>query len=260
MSETSAVPWHPMAAYLYVLWLDGPDLAWEYLRRHPNYRRDWRWRREGAAPCWGLRLLEDPGLDARDALPAWLCSRTSLQLHPDADPPPGVPGFRFWNLPGRRQLVRDDRCLRLVARWPGASLRAVLAPGLADGMPGVFATPTGVRPCPRCGLLALGAEPNEAPASAARVSARPSATALLELHTLRALDATLAGASLREVARGLFGAAAVGGSWHADSGLRSRVRRLVRRGRVLMQGGYRDLLTSRGPVQRGRCRACAKRP
>ena len=28
--------WHPGAAYLYVLHLDGPALAWEYLRRHPT--------------------------------------------------------------------------------------------------------------------------------------------------------------------------------------------------------------------------------
>ena len=67
------------------------------------------------------------------------------------------------------------------------------------------------------------------------------ATALLELHTLQALDATLAGASLREVAEGLFGADAVVADWFSDGSLRSRVRRLVRRGQMLMDGGYRRL-------------------
>jgi hypothetical protein len=43
--------------------------------------------------------------------------------------------------------------------------------------------------------------------------ARPTPAALLELHTLQALDATLAGASLREVAEGLFGADAVAADW-----------------------------------------------
>ncbi|MFO2171215.1 DUF2285 domain-containing protein, partial [Pseudomonas aeruginosa] len=55
------------------------------------------------------------------------------------------------------------------------------------------------------------------------------------------LDATLAGASLREVAEGLFGVDAVAADWHKDSALRARVRRLVRRGDALMRGGYRRL-------------------
>jgi len=41
MTDRSAEHWYPTAAYLYVLHLDGPALAWEYLRRNPNYRRDW---------------------------------------------------------------------------------------------------------------------------------------------------------------------------------------------------------------------------
>ena len=70
---------------------------------------------------------------------------------------------------------------------------------------------------------------------------RPAPAELWELHTLQALDAALAGASLREVAEGLFGADAVTDDWHADSALRARVRRLVRRGDALMRGGYRRL-------------------
>ena len=66
--------WYPTAAYLYVFWLDALALAWEYLRRHPDYRLDWlrRHHRPDTAHRWGLRLLEDPALDARDAHPAWL--------------------------------------------------------------------------------------------------------------------------------------------------------------------------------------------
>jgi hypothetical protein len=51
--------------------------------------------------------------------------------------------------------------------------------------------------------------------------AQATPAALLELHTLQALDATLAGASLRDVAEGLFGADAVA-DWYSDGGLRSR--------------------------------------
>ena len=51
--------WRASAAYLYVLLLEGPSLAWEYLRRNPDYRRDWharaemaRAQRAGAWPRW----------------------------------------------------------------------------------------------------------------------------------------------------------------------------------------------------------------
>ncbi|MBB6290662.1 hypothetical protein HDC32_005330 [Pseudomonas sp. JAI120] len=48
-------------------------LAWESLRRHPDYHRDWLRRRRWpeSAARWVLRLLEDPALDARDAHPVW---------------------------------------------------------------------------------------------------------------------------------------------------------------------------------------------
>lgn len=47
-----ATPAIAFAAYLYVLTLDPPDLAWEYLRRRPDYRTDWR--DGGAAARFGL--------------------------------------------------------------------------------------------------------------------------------------------------------------------------------------------------------------
>jgi hypothetical protein len=49
-------PWGVSAAYLYVLDLDDPALAWEYLRRHPGYRADWvRRKRVVSFARWGLR-------------------------------------------------------------------------------------------------------------------------------------------------------------------------------------------------------------
>lgn len=42
----------PFAGYLYVLALDPPDLAWEYLRRRIDYRRQWR--DQGAGDRFGL--------------------------------------------------------------------------------------------------------------------------------------------------------------------------------------------------------------
>lgn len=247
MTDRSAEHWYPTAAYLYVLHLDGPALAWEYLRRNPGYRRDWlrRKRHPDAAKTWGMRLLEDPGLDSRDAHPTWFPDHgVVVQLYPDADPPPEADLFEFWRIPGRKQLIHDGKRLVLVSHWPGYCLRIVLGPGLEEGMAYLYATRAHITPCAPYSTLAtelddLAAATATTPAAVVR--SRPAPTAVLELHTLQALDATQAGASLREVAEGLFGADAVVAEWHKDGALRARVRRLVRRGEALMRGGYRSL-------------------
>ncbi|TAM12899.1 MAG: DUF2285 domain-containing protein [Nevskiaceae bacterium] len=247
MAARSSAAWYPTAAYLYVLHLDGPALAWEYLRRNPDYGRAWlRRRREPeAGQAWGLRLLEDPTLDARDAHPVWFPDPDDvLQLYPDADPPPDAEVFEFWHIPGRKRLIHDGTRLVLVSDWPGHRVRLALAPGLEDGMAYVYAIRARTARCRRHRAIAmqldtLMAAEDDAPV--AMTGPRPTSGALFELRTLQALDATLAGASLREVAVGLFGSAAVAAGWYVDGGLRSRVRRLVRRGRSLMHGDYRRL-------------------
>ncbi|MCX2864162.1 DUF2285 domain-containing protein [Paucibacter sp. PLA-PC-4] len=252
MADLSAEPWYATAAYLYVLHLDELALAWCYLRRHPDYRRDWLRRRPHAqaAQRWGLRLLESPDLDARDAHPAWLPGHSAVvQLHPDADPPWDADVFAFWDIAGRKQVLHDGNGLSLVTRSPGRCQRFALAPGLDDGMAVVLAC--------RCGAPPPAAHGLGAAFGVARP--RPSPTSLLELHTLQALDATLAGASLREVAEGVFGTEVVAAGWHADGDLRARVRRLVRRGHALMTGGYLRL-AHLPPLGEGRLGLDAKRP
>lgn len=60
---------------------------------------------------------------------------------------------------------------------------------------------------------------------------------------LRALDGSIAGASHREIGIVLFGKARVERDW-ADPGdhLRDIVRRAIKRGRSLMNGGYKRFL------------------
>ncbi len=260
MAEHHTEPWYPTAAYLYVLHLDGPALAWEYLRRNPDYRLDWlrRRRRSETAHRWGLRLLEDPVLDARDAHPAWFPDHDGvLQLYLDADPPMDAIVFAFWSLPGSRCLIHDGKRLVLALRWPGYSMRLAITPGLADGMAFAYA----IRTCAHAQAMAtvlqkLATAADASPAAA--VSVRPSLSALQELHTLQALDAALAGASLREIAEGLYGVDAAA-DWYSDGGLRSKVRRLVHRGDALMRGGYRRL-AQLPPFEKGRFEGDAKRP
>lgn len=60
---------------------------------------------------------------------------------------------------------------------------------------------------------------------------------------LQALDGWLAGATYREIATALFDRNRVDLDWGDPRGhLRDRVRRAVRRGRILMEGGYRQFL------------------
>ena len=48
------------------------------------------------------------------------------------------------------------------------------------------------------------------------------------------------------IAAALFGEAAVGARWSHDGDLRAQVRHLIRRGRKLVDGGYRTLLGDGG--------------
>lgn len=52
----ASTAWRAQAAYLYVLDLDGPALAWEYLRRNAVYQAAWLAQGRGVdAESWGLR-------------------------------------------------------------------------------------------------------------------------------------------------------------------------------------------------------------
>jgi hypothetical protein len=234
--------WHPVAAYLFVLHLDGPSLAWEYLRRNPDYRDDWRLYRGSTSPqCWYLRQFEDPVHDARCVQPVWLAEvDASIPLRVDDDPPESAPIFRLWDIPGHKTLSDDGQQLRLTSTVGRRIARMTLARDLEDGMPYAYAV--------RAGLLA-GARWRAIEAQLAVLDTvptashpRPSRTALAHMHALQALDGVLAGASQREVAAAVFGRQAVAERWYADGDLRAHVRRTIRAGKALMRGGYRRLL------------------
>jgi hypothetical protein len=246
VEKSSDVQWRPMAAYLYVLHLDGAALAWEYLRRNPNYRRDWlrRHQRQHATVRWGLRVFEDPKRDGREAQPDWQLDHDAVLVQPDADPPPDAVPFRLWHLPGRKQLLHDGQHLMLASRLVERMLHLAISPVLEDGAAYVFAVRAGERLRERWHAaetdLALLDAAQES--RTAVVLGRPSRTTLSHMRVLQALDGVLAGASQRTVAEVLFGDAAVAARWEADGDLRAQVRRLIRRGRVLMQGDYLRLL------------------
>ena len=62
LEDLPSAPWGISAAYLYVLDLDDPAIAWEYLRRNPGYRSDWtRSKRAVSFARWGLRQRRRSG-------------------------------------------------------------------------------------------------------------------------------------------------------------------------------------------------------
>lgn len=63
IEDQPCTPWAVSAAYLYTLDLDGPALAWEYLRRNPEYRDEHAAsarRRSASFERWGLRCCRRP--------------------------------------------------------------------------------------------------------------------------------------------------------------------------------------------------------
>ena len=248
MTESSAVHWHSSAAYLYVLHLDGPALAWEYLRRNPEYLRAWQRHRrhpQHGALRWGLRLLEDPTRDARDAHPDWFPDPSSVvQIYPDADPTDDALLFQLWRFPGRKHLTHDGKRLVLTTQLVSRMLRMTISPVLEDGMAYAYAVRAGCQLRERWRAIETELAILDTAETHRTVIAtgRPSRTSMLHMRNLQALDGTLAGASQRDVAEVLFGIAAVTERWYDDGDLRAQVRRLIRRGQTLMGGGYHHLL------------------
>ena len=192
MADSSAVHWHPSAAYLYVLHLDGPSLAWEYLRRNPEYQRTWqrdRRRPQHEALRWGLRLLEDPARDARDAHPDWFPDPSSVvQVYPDADPTPDALLFQLWRFPGRKHLMHDGKRLVLTSQLVNRMLRMAISPALEDGMAYAYAVRAGCKLGERwraieTELAALDAATVQCTAIA---TGRPGRTSMLHMRTLQA--------------------------------------------------------------------------
>ena len=250
MANSSPVHWHPSAAYLYLLHLDGPALAWEYLRRNPDYRRDWQ-QQERHPHRWGLRLLEDPARDARDAQPDWFPDPASVvHIYPDADPPDYSLSFQFWRFPGRKQLTHDGKRLLLTTQLVDRMrlLRVAISLALEDGMAYAYAVRAGGQLRERWRAieteLALFniANAHQTARRIAIATERPSRASLLHMRTLQALDGVLAGATQRGIAEVLFGIGTVAERWYDDSDLRAQIRRLIRRGQTLMGGDYRHLL------------------
>lgn len=217
--------------------LTTPSLCWEFLRRNPGYREDFRRAAQSGAMVdrrWGLAARADPDLSADEAEVIWR-----------EDVAPGLV------VPMERAAIGRPRTL------PRGAQGAVEAP---EGRH--IRLPSGLQLLLRGG--AAPAEPLVVVLSfdedfnlrvravdalrRASLTAAPPKSRLTSVQkeklarALFALDAAAAGRSHREIATELFGAEAFGDEPFGVSTIRDVTARLIRRGRALMSGGYLKLL------------------
>ena len=242
-----ACAWQAGAAYLYMLRLDAVCLAWEYLRRNPDYVRDWSVAElcAGApATAWGLVALEDPFQDARCAQPMWQSTHLDVPaLVVVDDPSPSSSTFSVWAMPGPRSLWRDATRLTLTVVTFSLPLRIGMPADLSDGDAYGYVIAPG--PCAQKHWRHIQACDARLRSGRQQLQVRAQPVdrrLLVHMRSLQALDGFLAGASHREIACALFGVSRVTNDWQPDGDLRAQVRFLIRRGRALMRGGYLALL------------------
>lgn len=243
--------WQASAAYLYVLHLSAVELAWEYLRRNPDYRDDWAKfgpRADAAvARRWGLEFLWDPALDAREIQPVWLPSPSTQLRVSKSDEPSQTHAFSLWTLPGRKRLLLSSVGMLLLMKLdPHTALHITLNLDLYTGCPFLIGASPHVDPRRAAEavarLLPQIQRPRASKASATR--RRPIQKVWRHARHLQALDAQAEGATHREIAVALFGEADVWQRWtHDNSEIRAQTRYLLKCANALMKSGYRDLLT-----------------
>jgi len=244
------MPWRASSAYLYILQLDGPALAWEYLRRNPDYRYQWQSGELEAhsefVTQWGCRVAEDPSLDARFARPAWVeepCETVRITALEHAS----GQEFELWKVESPRDLTHVGIHLELQFSRSRSPLRVHLDDSIEVGKPFAYVIRADkllrariASACRFSDALTRRRKAKNAPKTIPSNRRR-----LTHARTLQALDGEAAGASHREIAAAIFGADDVARRWSPDSELRAQVRYLLRRGRGFVNGQYRALLAGK---------------
>ena len=249
-------------------WYDPSDWAWEFMRRNPDYRADWRGsvprhlphitlddgtqllrlrRRFPRAERWGLYAFADPSFPARRVPAFWHPDALKRVVRVRAEPPKLHESTALLALSSfkvdRVAAIGVDNVPLVLMKGPGSHVPVEIRGLAALTLP--FAPVFEID-----GLLDLSAQTEllkrlhrfaeQAPTGASRL-----AFAIDERlhHALIALDESLAGKTYRQIAITIFGEKRVAEEWQGPSQfLKDRTRRLVAKGTELMLGGYRDLL------------------
>jgi hypothetical protein len=248
------IDWRSAAAYRFASDIPLAGFAWEYLRRHDDYRREFRLvttasepdseRLEAFVERWGLQFPADPGISG---------DRQSLFWTPSLRPQAIL-------LIARPQCDAETGPLVRLTHLAGLDLRRA-----ADGWHGVwqvagvthqFWLPQAVTDAPASygAFLPMDAFHDLRSHAARRLRralsgrspgpdfrALPAQLRQWHILSLRALDARLRGASYRTIAEVLLGFDGAKEACEVDS-RKNKARRLVAHGLKRMRGVYRSLL------------------
>ena len=254
-AERSDCPdWRDGAAYRPLLDADRSLIAWEWLRRDPDYRAA-AIRCFNAGPIhgagslaprhFGLIAFEPPGRAVPYARPLWTRAVHPFVLPvergPDTHPADGLEIERFGRLrelviaDGREHLLLSDG-LRTI-RLDGSAGTFTNGPAnLAYSIYGLCSSEAPLLTLRRLLVLAKTSR-------FSRMLHRPEAHANRWVLILRAADGLAAGARQREIAEVLLSRSAREPQWRIrDPSLRLKVQRLVRLARHFAGDGYRELL------------------
>jgi hypothetical protein len=239
--------WRRREAFEYVESLAGPLLAWEYLRRNLSYRTAWHLRdpsvAETAGHDWGLLRLLDPELDARAVVPIWKPDPpTTLRVVRSSSP---MEGFKLYDLDIDRSVssaVHDEGTY--LTAWVGPNAWQVhVADELRaqDGIAVAIQADAHARRRVAAADRFIRDLESKSTGSTKRSPVRSRATRF-HASVIQSLDGAAAGASHREIAVALRGAQWVRSRWTPDGELRASIRYFLKRGALLVGGGYRQLI------------------
>lgn len=261
MSDISAdhplVDWRDAASYAYVGTLSRDAWAWEFLRRNPVYRTTWheaqtrspQTDRDLGLP-FGLIGVENPNLSAREAKPLWRrdASAYVLPLHATgtsaAADDAGVELMSLCDRAARH--IRTSAVLHLLFLEEGRRLQVAIRGGTSNRR-AVLTTPAPVvLSTARRRLWLLHRLTDFLVRGRLAPSLYPPDPRSRRLAlVLQALDGWQAQASQQTIAQVVFAHRDVHADWRRPAGatLRHQIRRMIRRGRWLMESGYRHLLS-----------------
>jgi hypothetical protein len=200
-------------------------------------------------PIGGYFFLENWRLDARRAAIFWRPELVAGALRIVPAPPGRARAqrpFDLWSLAGRKALGLTPEGLFLHVQTRQFDHHLWAPEGIAGDQPFILE----IDPTPDSREQLRAADhflhPPTTPGNASGdVTAHPQSLKLARY--LQALDGHLAGASPREIAGVLFGAARVGREWVASDNLRKMTSYSIARGRALMHGEYLRLLNPATP-------------
>lgn len=222
------------------------DWAWEFLRRNPDFRTEYQ-----IAGCarWGCLSAASADARAPDALVFWkpeLCPDVLRMAAFERRLGLETPPFDLKKVRCRATLLRTlDGKQHLLFQHEGQSLQ--IAVSGADLSAPVHLLPEAVQRGVDIAHFVHGLKQLQAILEGGRLAPVRTVPSLPRLRVvLQALDGYLAGCPHREIATAIFGERRVSADWN-DPGrhLQDQVRRAVRRGRILMEGGYIPLLSGK---------------